>query len=379
MVSEMADAFDGGSDFDRLSEVVGGSPLGAFLRTGAPLRRTGRAFRELRGALIHSRKEAERLAEEWRSAASDSEDVQDALDAASFFRSLLAEITELVDIANPGRYDKFQIEFGLLLSASALDELSEALQNRAMRMSSPVASVHDVAELLGRAPADISTWRDMYYPAALDLLTDIQAHGYTVTPGSLINHYLSERQVRRIALSVRTAESAAEQAQTATGNAGQDVIGSTFKTAAEDEAAQAKRWTWAVFALVVSGAAGTLTFVTVENDLLTSVSAGWALIFKALIGLPFYGLAAYCAHVAGEHRSLARHFRILSVQLRSVGAYVAPMSDEQRSELRMILGRQAFSAPVPADVPSPGISPGADDLTALLGRALDIAKSDKSN
>lgn len=377
--SGMADAFSGESD--RSGAVVGETPVQSFVRMRAPSRRVERAYGEARTALDNIRMAAENIAEQWRVAVRDAAAVRAAEEATAFFSSLEAELRQPVAITEPGdNQEPIQGMFGYLLPPHALDELTDALQARAGTLSSPVQSDEVVLDQLASAPHDIGTWKEKYYPAALDGLTDIQAHGYTVDVGTgSIATVLSKRQAHRVAMGVQAVEAAAGQAKAATGEAGTDVIGATFKTTATDEAKQAKRWTWAVFALVLLGAATTLTLVVAENDLLASVSTGWALVFKALVGLPLYGLAAYCAGVAGGHRALARHFLILSVQLRSVGAYVEPMSDEQRSELRMILGRQAFSTPASADTSSPRLNPGTAELTTLLGRALDIAKGDKGN
>ncbi len=349
---------------------MGETPAEAIVRMGDVSRGMTVAMDEASAALTNSIADVERDLKALREAAADSDLVRESTVVLEFLGELRTDLVDPVEF-HPPRSAEIKFRLGHLIPTKELASLTDALQLRWE------GRAHDLAarvEQRKSIPDSFTTWRDAQYPAVLDQLADVQANGIQVVASPRTQQALFSRLAQRLARNVQESEAGKKAVQEAAGETGQEVIGQTFGTAADTEAASAKWWTAAVVVLVLLGLAGTLAVVHFENDLLGSLDGGWGLIFKALVGLPLYGLAAYCAHVAGEHRTLARHFRILAVQLRAVGAYIEPLLEDQRSELRMILGRQAFSSPTPADAGRDSLNPAQAELTALLGKALDLIK-----
>ena len=103
-----------------------------------------------------------------------------------------------------------------------------------------------------------------------------------------------------------------------------------------------------------------------------SVTGLSATLIKTFIGLPLLVFAAYCGKVASQHRDTARHMNILVTQIDSVSAYVAELPDEAKDEVRLVLGKRAFSTPELAASGKAENEPNSGEVALLLSKALDI-------
>lgn len=112
-----------------------------------------------------------------------------------------------------------------------------------------------------------------------------------------------------------------------------------------------------------------LVFLTIGLiGVLGSLSAGSSQSLETRIGqslavsIPLFVLAGYLAREGGQHRRVGRWAKVLAVQLKTVGNYVAPLSESDRSELLREFGSRVLGA-LP-DVSGKG-GDGEDLTTAL--------------
>ncbi len=141
----------------------------------------------------------------------------------------------------------------------------------------------------------------------------------------------------------------------------------------KDEATLSKSWTAGVFGFVTLGILAPI--IVFSFDVQISNVASWAgVLIKLAISLPLFGIAAYCGRVAAQHRELARHMKLLAVQIDTIEPYIEKMNDQQKSEMRMFLGRRLFSS-VDLEVKDSGnISVIPTEVIPLLEKAMDIGK-----
>lgn len=121
------------------------------------------------------------------------------------------------------------------------------------------------------------------------------------------------------------------------------------------------------------GAMGVLAAVLIFSsyaamNLPTSLGSSLAHLGIALSGLAAFG---YLAREASHHRKAARWAAVMSVQLRTLDAYAAGMTDEQKQSLRAQFARRVFAEPVyPLD--SQGDLSG--DVSPTLQAVMDLVR-----
>lgn len=92
-----------------------------------------------------------------------------------------------------------------------------------------------------------------------------------------------------------------------------------------------------------------------------------AVVYRTAILVGIGALAAYLARQAGQHRRIYNWANALEVQLLSYQNFVAPMTDEERSEIRLHFARRVLGAP-----PDPKTGETSDD-TVPAAQLIDLA------
>lgn len=173
----------------------------------------------------------------------------------------------------------------------------------------------------------------------------------------------------------------AENSRAASGITGSNKLAANFWSYAEAEAKSADLWRFVTVSILLIIAAYAVFHLANPAGL-----APEEVLSRIAISVPFFALAGYCGREAGQHRSIARWARSLAVQLQTIDAYCDPLAPEDRSDLRLHLGKRVFgtnSPPVhgkPADknveaesASKPEI--GASDLQELLDMVRSLSSS----
>ena len=153
--------------------------------------------------------------------------------------------------------------------------------------------------------------------------------------------------------------------QTAAGSVADSELSSAFNTYQGSEASTANSFRIAAL-IVLLGVLGFSIYTAIEVP--TSLGSSFA-----HLGIAFSGLAAfaYLARESAQHRTVARWAAIMSVQLKTLGAFTADMNLEQREELRTQFGHRVFSElPVAGEVKSQ-----IEQLTPAMQTLLDVVKT----
>lgn len=270
---------------------------------------------------------------------------------------------------------------GQLINAASLeasskiinDKLAEGAGLPAPFLLSVVSSanknaVPDAMRALGAVLLPPVGWSvySTYPRNVADLLPDIDVTSSVFGVGRLAKQELdSIKEIRK------RVEQIEEQVKTAGGNVGQSELTKGFTTARNVANLSAGVWTLGVLLLFLTGVRLPFWALSQEAPLLEGLSPVVTVIVKVLVGLPFFALAAYCGHVAAQHRETARHLTILVAQLKTVGAYTADMPDGDRDKLRLILGERAFSDPGLILHDKGKVTAVPEELTELLKKAID--------
>ena len=104
-------------------------------------------------------------------------------------------------------------------------------------------------------------------------------------------------------------------------------------------------------------------------------TVGMQELVRLSIAVPLIALAGYLGREASRHRRIANWARQREVQLKTLDAFVAPMSDEDKQKLRLQLGGRVFGVDLPdltAKEDSPSVTLEAADAVrsiAVDGRA----------
>jgi hypothetical protein len=162
---------------------------------------------------------------------------------------------------------------------------------------------------------------------------------------------------------VERVDSIVEDVQQAAGMTADSALTTAFSSYAEDEKRLANRFrTLGIGVLSTIAAFAIYTTINVPSGLGSSL---------AHLGIAASGLAlfSYLAHESSQHRNAARWADIMSVQLRTLGAFTADMNTEQRESLRAQFGSRVFAEPSPVDSKLP-----ASDLGSTVQAASDLIK-----
>lgn len=162
---------------------------------------------------------------------------------------------------------------------------------------------------------------------------------------TVVSELLSEASYARISTIEDSAKQRLNEIERITSKAGQGGLAAAFTDARDEARRGARYWTGGVFICVLLGIALPVYALSLDIDALKQLTGLAGLLIKALSGLPLFALAAFSGHVAAQHRETARHWSILTAQIKSVQAYSNELPDQQRLDLMFILGKRAFSDP----------------------------------
>jgi hypothetical protein len=285
-------------------------------------------------------------------------------------------LTEKVGVA-PDLYRRdgtVTFELGQLCRTGALDALAGITRERIAEMQNPGEdSLGDVLEMFA---GTVSGFLLGEVDPAIRILQELSADNdqIEVSLGLHANARLTQMQSARVSEIEDLAERSLENIRAAAHGVGVGRLAKDFETGRETEKSGAKFWTSAVFLCVAAAVSLPILILSVDTQLFSQLSGTTGAIVKALTGLPFLGLAGYCARIASHHRETARHLAVLTTQMDALRAYVDGLPDEDQREITMILGRRAFSNPELGARDSGHVNALPDDAVTVLEKAVDLAK-----
>jgi len=295
-------------------------------------------------------------------------------------RNLLAEIMDLltdrVTVA-PDLYRQdgtVTFELGQLCRTGGLEALNGIARQRIARMQhEPELSLSD--ELM-EFTTTLKGFRSAEIDPAIRILQDLSADQdhMEVSLGQHATSRVTQMQVARVSEIEDIAERSLENIRAAAHGVGVGRLAKDFEAGRDTEKTGAKFWTTGVFLCVAAAVSLPILILSVDTHLFSQVSGPTSVIVKALTGLPFLGLAGYCARIASQHREAARHLAILTTQMDALRAYVDGLPDEDQREITLILGRRAFSNPELGTRDSGRVNALPDDAVKVLEKAVDLAK-----
>jgi hypothetical protein len=162
----------------------------------------------------------------------------------------------------------------------------------------------------------------------------------------------------------REVDSIVGDVQQAAGITADTQLATAFSHYGEDETRSANRFRLAAIGVLIA-----VSGFSIYTAINIPVSLGSSL---AHLGIAASGLAAfgYLARESNQHRNVGRWAGIISVQLRTLGAFSADMNHEQREHLRAHFGRRVFAELSPTgDMKDPGT-----DLVPTIQAAQDLIK-----
>ncbi|SCX32926.1 hypothetical protein [Mycolicibacterium fluoranthenivorans] len=226
----------------------------------------------------------------------------------------------------------------------------------------------------------VYSWIDSEIPELLhqyDLslaLRDIQ-----LDVGPMSAQALARYRNEQVAGLQRQAFKTVENLKEAAGEGGRERLAQTFETRGKEEATSASDWNKLVMVFVTLGIVLPLVAISLGDHFLGQLSDTYALVVKALIGLPMFFMATYAGRISAQHRKLSQHMKTLTAQIDSVRAYAEPLSPDQRQDLIATLGKRAFSEP---GVTTPGegsVGMPPEDIRPILEKAIEALKPDKND
>ncbi|WP_433504876.1 hypothetical protein ACQP04_35915 [Pseudonocardia halophobica] len=201
-----------------------------------------------------------------------------------------------------------------------------------------IAAIRSATDLLSSA---LSGMIEIFRSEVLPSLPESR-----LSEAQIIADIASERlRTRQLVSETEAARDAAVNASTsarkAAGATAAGSLASHFADHATEQKASADRLRIGASALliVISIFAGVVVFraeLTNRADI-TELA-------KVAITLPLAALAAYLGREASRHRRAADWSRQLEIQLRTLDAFIAPMSDQEQNRQRVELGRRVFGA-----------------------------------
>lgn len=285
---------------------------------------------------------------------------------------------------NETNYARIDFLFGQIIDPTSLEELTGfalsldelvALESEgAFDTTDPYLRMN-ITEL-GKFITALESWNDSGFASAVDLLSRIRAASdmpLTVKAPRQLQELIDQGLAGRLEQLEQRATESLEKIQTATTKIGQAKLSGSFLQAKAWANVSAWTWTAGVFLCVVAGIALPVWALTTDHEAFKSAAPGLAgLALKVAIGLPLFGLAAYCGHVAAQHRETARHMSILSAQLNQVQAYSDILDPVQGQELLMLLGKRTFSDPGLAIYDKGKVSYIPDDVIDALRKVAQV-------
>lgn len=183
---------------------------------------------------------------------------------------------------------------------------------------------------------------------------------------------LLESANRRMEAMERNAAELLRSIKRQTTEVGETGLANAFRASGKESSKAAGFWSFGVFACVAAGIGFPIWALHVDLDAFRAVSAFSAVVVRVAVGLPMFALAAYCGHIAAQHRETARHMVILSAQLESIANFSNELPEDERLELRMLMGKRTFSDPglILRDKGKVGAS--AEDLVELTKKVAEI-------
>ncbi|MCK0519308.1 hypothetical protein [Williamsia sp. DF01-3] len=224
--------------------------------------------------------------------------------------------------------------------------------------------------------SEVVSWMQELYPPILDSLLDIRRNyrQYSVRMDEPVLNLIVERQIARLSTLENVARRSIDNIRTSSIGIGTERQAQSFASRGKAETQRAFWWTIAVFVFIALGILLPVIALSVETEVFSSVSGLTGTVVKALIALPLFGAAAYCGRIAAQHREFGRHMNLLTVQMDTVGSFTEQLSEEERSEILMLLGRRIFSAVVLETKDDGKVSVVPQELVPILDKAMDIAK-----
>ncbi|ABM14399.1 hypothetical protein [Mycolicibacterium vanbaalenii] len=294
------------------------------------------------------------------------------------------EIVNLMELLNdsvvvaPDVYQKdgtIQFHLGQIVRTSALDNLTGITKARVDRISQP--GDKSLIDELNEFAGVVAGFKNAEIDTAIQALEDLDAtdNRARVSLGVNAKARAVDRRAARVGEIETLAEKQLRNINVAAQGVGAQRLAKDFEDGSKREARRAAWWTFAVFACVTIGVGLPVAILSMDTRLLAQLTGDTGLLIKALIGLPLFGVAGYCARIASQHRKTASHLGLLTTQMDSVNAYVADLPDEYRHQLIMILGRRAFSNPelqLHTDEGSSNLM--SEDVISVLGKAVDAAR-----
>lgn len=175
---------------------------------------------------------------------------------------------------------------------------------------------------------------------------------------------------------LRRASESQEALEEVTADIAESTLSQDFARYAEAEVRSSNFWTAGSIATTV-GTATVGYLMLSASDTPTPDLADAA---RALVTVPFFGLALYFARIANQHRQEAKWFKGRSVQLRTLKAYSDSLEANTRDQLRADFGRLVFSDPAAGVAPAPIEPPNTvDEAARLIERATQLARSLRPN
>jgi hypothetical protein len=176
---------------------------------------------------------------------------------------------------------------------------------------------------------------------------------------------LLDREALREA--VEQANSLVDDIKEQAGFAGETGNLTFYRKFAADELTAARRFRIASIVLI-STTVGIATFYAVWEFNHPATEPDWtAVVYRTAILIGIGALSAYLARQAGQHRRLYNWANALEVQLQSFQNFIAPMTDEERHEVRLHFARRVLGSP-----PDPKTRESSDD-TVPTAQLLDLA------
>lgn len=295
-------------------------------------------------------------------------------------RVLLAEaldlLTDKIAVA-PDLYKRdgtVTFELGQVCRGDGLDAIAGIARQRIDEMRSPGRSLSDVADSFSGVLGGFLTAEVDVAIRVLQEQSEVKNNQVAVVLGQFSTSRLTQARASRVTEIEDIAERSLESIRAAAHGVGVGRLAKDFEAGRNSENKGAMLWTTGVFLCVAAAVSLPLLILSVDTHLLNQVSGPAAVVVKALIGLPFLGLAGYCARIASHHREAARHLAILTTQMDALRAYVTGLPDEDQREITMVLGRRAFSNPDLDARDSGHLNALPDDAVKVLEKAVDLAK-----